>query len=259
VGVGLIVIGDELLSGRRRDKHLPHLIEILPTWGLELAWSHWVGDDRQRLAAFLGQSLTGPDWVLACGGIGATPDDVTRQAAADAAGVGLTRHPEAVECLQARFGDALYPHRIRMAELPEGSDLVPNPVNGIPGFRLANHFFLPGFPELAWPMMSWCLDQLTPRGTGEPNAIHALWVHDVPESALIDPLEGLERAFPAVRAFSLPRLGANRPYRVEVGVKGPQSASEAAFEWLQAQLDAAGFGWRLQSDDEPPRSEPADP
>src|SRR6476661_3743130 len=100
-----IVIGDELLSGKRQDKHLPKLIELLGARGLSLAWAHYLGDDPALITETLGRTLRGEDVVFSFGGIGATPDDHTRECAARAAGVALHLHPDAEVEIRGRFGD----------------------------------------------------------------------------------------------------------------------------------------------------------
>src|SRR5574337_945517 len=148
-----LIIGDEILSGRRSDKHLAKLIELLGTRGLKLAWARYVGDDADRLVATLRESFATGDVVFSFGGIGATPDDRTRQSAAMALGVDLVLHPEAGAILREKFGADITPHRLQLGTYPRGSALIPNPYNRVPGFSIRNHFFVPGFPVMAWPMV----------------------------------------------------------------------------------------------------------
>ncbi|MGE5152746.1 MAG: competence/damage-inducible protein A [Bdellovibrio bacteriovorus] len=205
VAFGLIVIGDEVLNGGRADKHLAAFKERLRERGHGLAW-HWVlPDEPGLLTGHLRFSLGLGSPVFVCGGIGATPDDHTRACAAAAAGVGLVRHPEAAALIEGRFGESAYPLRIRMADLPAGCGLIPNPVNQIPGFSLRGHWFLPGFPQMAWPMADWVLDRHYPRAAPLEEA--ALRVLGVPESQLIPLMEDLGRRFPRLKLFSLPHLG----------------------------------------------------
>jgi len=124
---GVVVIGDEILCGKRTDKHLPHVIEILQVHGMQVAWSRVVGDHRQRLVNELKMTQLDTLPVLCFGGIGATPDDQTRQAAAEAFGTRLHRHPDAAVMIEEQFGEGAYPNRMRMADLPEDCLLIPNP------------------------------------------------------------------------------------------------------------------------------------
>src|SRR6476646_4625150 len=102
---GLLIVGDEILSGKRADKHLPKLIELLSARGLALAWARYVGDDPARITAELRAAFSSGDAVFSCGGIGATPDDHTRQCAAAALGVPLALHPEARDFVLERMRD----------------------------------------------------------------------------------------------------------------------------------------------------------
>ena len=129
---GAIIIGDELLSGRREDKHLGKVLELLKARGLRLASVRYVGDERPRLVQTLRESFATGDIVFSFGGIGATPDDHTRQAAAEALGLPLALHPEAEAEIRARFGDETTPQRLQMGVYPEGSEIIPNPLHLAP-------------------------------------------------------------------------------------------------------------------------------
>jgi molybdopterin-biosynthesis enzyme MoeA-like protein len=127
---GLIIIGDEILSGKRRDQHLPKVIELLRERGLRLAWAEIVGDEPARITALLRRTFAGPDIVFCCGGIGATPDDHTRQCAAAALGVPLELHPQGRALIEERIRETAGPdadlnapenlQRFKMAEFPRG-------------------------------------------------------------------------------------------------------------------------------------------
>lgn len=236
--IGLIVIGDEILSGRRRDGHLPAVIERLHARGLTLDWCRIVGDDGERLTSTLRETLASEALVLCCGGIGATPDDVTRQAAAAAAGRSLVRHPEGEELLRARFGAEASDLRLRMIEFPEGAGLIPNPVNQVPGFTIDRHYFVPGFPKMAWPMIEWVLDTHYAELAQSPPETRAIRVH-ARESDLIPLLERLGAEHPEVRLSSLPDMSGT-DYVVELGVVGPPAAVADAVAALDAALTAAG-------------------
>lgn len=238
--IGLIVVGDEILAGRRSDRHLSAMVERLNARGMALTWARYVGDDRARLAAVLRETMAGAAAVFCCGGIGATPDDVTRQAAADAAGVGLRRHPEGEAILRERFGAEASDQRLRMVDFPAGAELVPNPVNRVPGFLLGRHCFVPGFPRMAWPMIEWTLDTHLAAFARDPAVSRSVRV-DARESDLVDLLEALGTAHPAVRFSSLPEMLGAGAYVVELGVHGPAEQVEAAFTALEQRLDADGI------------------
>ena len=163
---GLIIIGDEILSGKRQDKHLSKVIELLAARGLALAWARYVGDDRRLITQALHDAFASGDAVFSCGGIGATPDDHTRQCAAAALGVPLELHPQAKRLITERMQeqakekgvpfDAEAPdniHRLNMGVFPAGAQIIANPYNKIPGFTVGEVHFVPGFPVMAHPMI----------------------------------------------------------------------------------------------------------
>lgn len=250
---GLIIIGDEILSGKRRDQHLPKVIEILGERGLRLSWAEVVGDEPERITALLARTFGGPDIVFSCGGIGATPDDHTRQCAAAALGVPLVLHPEGRALIEARIretaketknreADLQAPEnlqRLKMAEFPAGATLIPNPYNRIPGFTVARHHFVPGFPVMAWPMIAWVLDTLyVDRFHREPQAERALLVYEQAEAVLTPLMETLEARYPGVRVFSLPSVGdAHTRRHIELGVKGAPEQVDLAWSEMCAALE----------------------
>lgn len=252
---GLIIIGDEILSGKRQDKHFVKVQQLLIDRGLELAWVKYLGDDRPRLVETLTTSFSWGDAVFSCGGIGATPDDHTRQAAAMALGVPLALHPEAAQLIAERTADMAATgrgsadmslpenqQRLKMGEFPAGADIIPNPYNKIPGFRLRHHWFLPGFPVMAWPMIEWVLDthyrHLFHRRS---FADRSFLVFDLAESTATPLMERIEHDFPAVKVYSLPSMGENGVRRhIELGVKGDVASVDTAFELLRAGVLALG-------------------
>jgi molybdopterin-biosynthesis enzyme MoeA-like protein len=239
---GAIIIGDEILSGKRQDKHMSKLIETLAERGLELGWCHYLGDDPDFITATLARTFAAGDVVFSFGGIGATPDDHTRACAAKAAGVGLALHPDAEREIRARFGDEITPRRLMMGEFPVGSAIIPNPFNRIPGFSLKGHYFLPGFPQMAWPMMAWALDTyyanlFAPGRIGERSII----VTGCGESQLIDLMNECLTRYPRCKVFSLPRMQPDR--HVELGVRGDAADVLVAIGELQAGVSGLGFQW----------------
>jgi molybdopterin-biosynthesis enzyme MoeA-like protein len=239
--IGALVIGDEILSGKRQDRHVPHVIETLAARGLGLDYAHYAGDDRGRLMAFLRDSFSRGDLLLSFGGIGATPDDHTRQAAAAALGVPLVRHPEAVAELTARFGAEAYPNRVLMAEFPEGSRIIPNPYNRVAAFAIHDHCFFPGFPQMAWPMLDWVLATWYSNLTREAQVERAIAVYGAGESQLLPIMDENVARFPMLKLFSLPSFLADGGRRIELGVKGDSAHVDAAMAHLRAGVAAAGF------------------
>ena len=243
MSIGAFIIGDEILVGKRQDKHLSFLIEALAKRGLRLSGAQYLGDDPARLAAALRVSLAGNNLVFSFGGIGATPDDHTRQAAAAALGVPLRLHPEAEREIRGRFGGDTTPERLMMGEFPQGALIIPNPVNRIPGFSVGDHHFVPGFPQMAWPMVEWILDSkyrhLFDRDRwGEGSML----VYEAGESQLIAAMEEIERRFSGIKVFSLPSMGEDGSRRhVELGVRGEPAKVAPAMAALRALVQSAGF------------------
>ena len=233
---GAFIIGDELLVGKRQDKHLPFLIEALAKRGLRLSWAHYLGDEPELITEALARSFSSSDIVFSCGGIGATPDDHTRQCAAAALGVMLRLHPDAEREIRGRFGAETTPQRLQMGEFPEGATIIPNPFNRIPGFAFRGHHFVPGFPQMAWPMVEWVLDTkykaLFDRDKWSEASI---LVYEAGESQLIPAMEEVGKAFPGVKVFSLPSMGEDGSRRhVELGVRGDPAQVPGALEMLKS-------------------------
>ena len=243
MAIGALIVGDEILSGKRRDKHLAHVIDTLGARGLALAFAEYLPDDRARLTATLRRTFASPDIVFCFGGIGATPDDHTRQAAAAALGMPLVRHPEAVAELEAKWGADAYPNRVLMAEFPQGSRIVPNPVNRVAAFSFADHHFFPGFPEMAWPMLDWVLATHYPALVQAAPVERAIAVFDAGESQLLALMEENVARFPMLKLFSLPSFLPDGGRRIELGVKGDAAHADAALAHLVAGVNAAGFRW----------------
>lgn len=240
---GAIIIGDEIMSGKRQDKHMAQAIATLGGRGLEFAWFQYLADDPVLITATLRRTLATDDVVFSFGGIGATPDDYTRQCAADALGVGLILHPDAEVEIRGRFGADITPQRLAMGEFPRGSRIIPNPYNRIPGFNLGHHHFLPGFPQMAWPMMAWVIDnwyaQLHAAGQVAESAIV---VRGAGESQLIDLMNATLACFPGMKVFSLPHMSETDRY-IELGVRGDTEKVPAAIADLKSGVVALGFTW----------------
>ena len=147
MAIGLLIIGDEILSGKRADLHLPRVIDILKARGLQLGWAHYLGDDPEQIIPKLRETMSSGDIVFSCGGIGATPDDHTRLCAAKALGVPLELHPLARKAIKMRIEqiaaerqhvvDMDAPenqNRLKMGEFPVGAEIIPNSFNNIPAF-----------------------------------------------------------------------------------------------------------------------------
>ena len=239
--IGILIIGDEILTGHRRDKHFAKTIDILHDRGLELSWARYAGDDETLLVQHFREIKNLGHCCFSFGGIGATIDDRTRQAIAAAFEQALIRHPEAVKEIEAQFGDQSYPNRILMADLPDGAEIIPNPYNRIPGFSMGEIHCLPGFPEMAWPMMEWVLGNKYPQLTTTATVRHSLVLHDVHESELITLLADFQKNHPEVKVSSLPTFLDDGHYQIELGVKGMTAEAESAFKALKQKLTEQGL------------------
>jgi molybdopterin-biosynthesis enzyme MoeA-like protein len=261
MNIGLIVVGDEILSGRRADKHLSKVIELLAARGLALAWARYVGDERARITAALKEAFAGGELVFSTGGIGATPDDHTRQCAAAALGRDLELHPEAKALIVERMrevaleqGQPFDPdrpdnlHRLNMGVFPRGAALIPNPYNRIPGFSVGDVHFVPGFPVMAWPMIEWVLDHRYAHLHGGGRLVErSLIVRGSMEATLTPLMEEVEARFPGVKVFSLPSV--DHPIygrHIELGVKAAADPAEA-FAVLRAGLESLGAQFGTES------------
>ena len=254
--IGLIIIGDEILSGKRSDKHLPKFIELLNERGLQLAWAEYVGDSPARITEVLARAFASGDVVFSCGGIGATPDDHTRQCAAQALGVPLALQAEAKALILERMRDvameqgvAFEPdrddnlHRLNMGTFPQGAQIISNPYNKIPGFTCQGEghgmvHFVPGFPVMAWPMMQDKLDAFCQIWGAAPKRIErSVIVFGAMEATLTPLMERIELQHAGIKFFSLPSV--DHPEwgkHIELGVKGAETQVEAAFQALKEGL-----------------------
>ena len=257
---GLIIVGDEILSGKRADKHMPKVIELLAARGLSLAYADYVGDSPDRITATLQRALASGDVVVSRGGIGASPADHTRQCAARALGRELVLHPDAEALIRERMQDVAREqgvpyeadrpdniHRLNMGAFPAGARIIPNPYNKIPGFSCegagggAVHF-VPGFPVMAWPMIEGVLDQHYAEFFNRtPQTEQSVVVYGAMEAALTPLMERIEKMHPLVRVFSLPSVDHPQYGRhIELGVKGPAPSVPAAWQELKKGLHEFG-------------------
>ena len=145
----VLIIGNEILSGRVQDENLAFLATGLNDAGIRLRHARVIPDDAETIIATVNEVRRHYDYVFTTGGIGPTHDDITAQCIADAFGVPLVLHPEAVRILTDHYPPgALNEARLRMAHVPEGATLLQNPISRAPGFRMGNVFILPGVPQI---------------------------------------------------------------------------------------------------------------
>lgn len=238
---GMVIVGDEILSGKRQDAHLPFVISALHARGLELAWCRIVGDDSVLLSQTLRETRASGAVVFSFGGIGGTPDDLTRPCAAGAFAAPLQRHPGAIAMIEQQFGKAAYPIRARMADIPAGSELIPNPINQVPGFSLHEHHFVPGFPNMSHPMIEWVLDQYYAEHFKAAAVEQRLLVASI-ENNLVEIEETMVAEFPQLKLSSLPNT--NHRGQVDLGLKGEKEVVKKGMERLRGLLGLAGIGYQ---------------
>lgn len=239
---GVYIIGDEILSGKRQDAHLTKVIDLLSARGLQLSWANYLGDIPGQITSSIKASMARGDIVFSFGGIGATPDDYTRQCVADASGVSIERHVGAVANIEAQYGEGAHPKRVLMADFPQGADLIPNPINRVAGFSLKEHYFVPGFPEMGHPMVEWVLDTYYKNLFHTQDYIEAsILVTEAGESDLIDLMRTMLIKHPNLKIFSLPK--SSQRHTTELGMKGESDLVKKAMIDLKAGLTALGYPW----------------
>lgn len=236
---GLVVIGDEILSGRTQDKNVAQIAIWLNVQGIQLAEVRVVPDTQDRIVEAVNAIRIGYDYCFTTGGIGPTHDDITVDAIAVALGVPVVIHPEARSLMERYYETrgGLTEARLRMARVPEGADLIPNRMSGAPGIRVGNLFILAGVPHITAGM----LDALTGTLEGGRPVVSATIGSWAAESEIAGLLGETERAFEGVAIGSYPffregRTGANFVVRAT----DPALVDTCAAE-LGARLSAAGY------------------
>ncbi len=241
---GLLIIGDEILSGKRRDAHLTKAIELLAEHGQEVAYAHYLSDDRALIVETLKRTFASGDVVFSFGGIGATPDDHTRQSAAEALGVPIERHVDAASEINARFGVAVTETRLVMADFPAGANIIPNAYNRIPAFSCGEHYFLPGFPEMSWPMMAWVLRQhYADLPHTKPQAESTITIEGAGESDLLPMMQTIVRDYPLAKLSSLPRYenSAVNGRVIEFSLRGDAAQVANGLKYAKDTITAMGY------------------
>ena len=237
VTAAVLIIGDEILSGRTQDTNLNAIARYLAPFGVDVAEARVVGDVKGEIVAALNTLRAAYDYVITTGGIGPTHDDITAECVAEAFGVELQEHPEIVALMTARWPGDLNAARRRMARIPVGGALVKNPVQGPPGFQIGNVFVLAGVPQI----MRGMLEDVGPRlRAGAVVISRTVRVEGMGESAIAAPLEALAKAHPALSLGSYPFFGEGG-YGSNLVIRGrDRSEVEATAEALVAKLDGIG-------------------
>jgi molybdenum cofactor synthesis domain-containing protein len=241
VTAAVLIIGDEILSGRTQDTNLRDIAKYLAVHGVDLAEARTVPDVHEEIIAALDALRARYDYVITTGGIGPTHDDITADAVAAAFGVELYEHPEIIELIEARVrsrpGAVMNAAMRRMARVPVGGDLVRNPVSGPPGFTIGNVFVLAGVPSI----MRGMLEDVGPRLRGGAVTVsRTVRVEGSGESVIAAPLEAVAKAHPAMSLGSYPFFD-NGVYGSNLVLRGRDSAELAAtVAELVAALEAEG-------------------
>ncbi|THD61601.1 competence/damage-inducible protein A [Phenylobacterium sp.] len=238
VTAAVLIIGDEILSGRTQDTNLRDIARYLAVHGVDLAEARTVPDVHEEIVAALNALRSRYDYVITTGGIGPTHDDITADAVAAAFGVELYEHPEIVALLQARWGGEVNAARRRMARVPVGGELVKNPVQGPPGFTIGNVFTLAGVPAI----MRGMLEDVGPRLKGGAVTVsRTVRVEGSGEGVIAAPLEAVAKAHPAMSLGSYPFFGEGG-FGSNLVLRGRDPAELAAtVAELIAALAAAGI------------------
>ena len=236
----LVVIGDEILSGRTQDKNIAQIATWLNLQGIRLREVRVVPDDEARIVAAVNALRAAHDYLFTTGGIGPTHDDITVDSIAAALGVPVVVHPEARAVLERYYETrgGINEGRLRMARVPEGAELIPNRMSGAPGIKVGNLFILAGVPHITAGM----LDALTGTLEGGKPLVSVQIGGMVPESEVAELLRETERMHDGVSIGSYPffregQVGANFVVRSE-----DQAQAQAVADLLIASMESAGFG-----------------
>jgi len=235
----VLIIGDEILSGRTADTNLNTIARFLAALGIDLLEARTVGDRPEQIVAALNALRPSHDYVFTTGGIGPTHDDITADCVAQAFGVGIGEHPQALAILERRYGDELNAARRRMARIPEGGTMIANPVTDAPGFQIGNVFVMAGVPKIMTAM----LEDVAPRlRTGAVVHARTLKVTGVGEGAVADILSAAAKAERGLSFGSYPfGAGTSGEIGTNLVVRGRDAAVlDAAVAALRAALAAAG-------------------
>jgi molybdenum cofactor synthesis domain-containing protein len=204
IAAAVMIIGDEILSGRTQDTNLRDIARYFGAHGVEIAEARVVGDVKAEIVETLNHLRARYAYVVTTGGIGPTHDDITADCVAEAFGLPLYEHPEIIAMMTARWQGELTPARRRMARVPEGGSLVKNPVNGPPGFQIGNVFVLAGVPQI----MRGMLEDIGHRLEGGAVVISkSIRIDGTGEGVLAAPLEAVAKAHPAMSLGSYPFFG----------------------------------------------------
>ncbi len=243
VTAAVLVIGDEILSGRTKDKNIGYIAEYLTNMGIDLREARVVPDEEAEIVAALNALRARYAYVFTTGGIGPTHDDITADCVAKAFGVSIDHDPRAVAMLQKRYQPGeLNEARMRMARIPKGADLIENPISMAPGFKLDNVIVMAGVPSIMQAMLDNAAAMLV---GGKRMIAESVDVHGLPEGIYAKALGEIAAAHPGVSIGSYPSF-INGGFRNQIVVRGKDADAVSA---AVAAVKAAVAG--LQSDNVP--------
>jgi molybdenum cofactor synthesis domain-containing protein len=250
IQAAILVIGDEILSGRTQDTNTSYIARFLTALGIDLREARVVADIEDEIVAALNALRTRYDFVFTTGGIGPTHDDITADAVAKAFNVGIGYHPDAYALLEVRYPPGEFNEmRKRMARIPHGAALVANSVSGAPGFHIGNVYVMAGVPMVMRAMLEAIAPEL-PRGV----PVQSITVEAaIPEGAVAPGLAALQKAHPdtAIGSYPFYREGTATPFGAQLVVRGRDAvAVEQAAQALEALIQSLGAA--------PQRIKPAD-
>jgi molybdopterin-biosynthesis enzyme MoeA-like protein len=235
----LLIIGDEILSGRTQDKNVAQIASWLNVQGIRLSEVRIVADVEARIVDAVNELRHANDYLFTTGGIGPTHDDITVDAIAVALGVPVVTHPEARAILERYYESrgGVNEGRLRMARAPEGAELIPNRISGAPGIKIGNLFVMAGVPHITAGM----LDGLTGTLEGGRPLVSVTIGSMAPESEVADLLREAERAHPGTSVGSYPffkqgKVGANFVVRSE-----DAELAQSCVDLIAASLESAGY------------------
>lgn len=237
ISAAVLIIGDEILSGRTQDKNLAWLAEFLGRLGIEIREVRIVADEQAAIVAAVNALRATYTYVFTTGGIGPTPDDITAESIAAAFDVAYDFHPEAKKILENYYGDQINDARMRMAKMPVTAKLIENPVSHAPGFYLENVYVLAGVPKIMQAMML-SLENTLARGKVRQSISIMI---DLPESKIAATMMALPQHFPGVGIGSYPKMRDGGGYEVTLVLRGYDAAElEQAKKWLIKEIANLG-------------------
>ncbi|MFW6093387.1 MAG: competence/damage-inducible protein A [Pseudomonadota bacterium] len=233
----VLVIGNEILSGRTQDVNLSHIARTLGGWGIQVSEARVIPDVLETIVAAVNESRARFDYVFTTGGIGPTHDDITADAIAAAFGVDLVVHPEIAERIQRREAPPdVMASRMRMARVPEGATLVENSTGGPPGFRIENVFVMAGIPAVMQAMLAGLEGKLEGGAVVRSRSVTAY----LGESQIAGPLRDIQQRFPQVDLGSYPFFRDDR-YGTVLVLRGTDTtALDAMLSEVETAIVAAG-------------------